>query len=308
MRTLDPMTDATGYDEFSYFADNAAEVGVSYPGPPLVRREFVEVAPGQSMSALVWGDGDPEFVFVHGGAQNAHTWDTTILAMGRPDAIAVDLPGHGHSDWRADRDYLPATNAAALATVVERLAPHARAVIGMSLGGLTSYVLAARRADLVRSLVVVDVTPGTKRENAARILDFVRGPSSFDSFDAILARTIEHNPGRSVSSLRRGVLHNARQLPDGRWAWRYDRVENPREVDLGSLWPEVEAIRCPLLLLIGGAWSVVDADDLARFRAVQPGATVTVVDGAGHSIQGDRPVELAALIRAFVDASVPTAQ
>jgi len=290
------------YDEFASFADNAAEVGLEYPGPPTVRREQIEVNPGQHLSVLVWGDGDPEFVFVHGGAQNAHTWDTTILAMGRPNAIAVDLPGHGHSDWRGDRDYLPTTNAEAVATVVRELAPNAKAVTGMSLGGLTSYVLAARHPDLVRKLVIVDVTPGTKKENAARIIDFVRGPTSFGSFDAILSRTIEHNPGRSESSLRRGVLHNARELPDGTWAWRYDRFENPQEVNLGNLWDEVEKITCPLLLLIGKAWSVVDADDVAKFREVQPNATVEYVEGAGHSIQGDKPVELAARLTAFVKA------
>ena len=289
------------YDEFGYFADNASEVGLAYLAPPMVRREEVEVAPGQRVSVLVWGDGEPEYVFVHGGAQNAHTWDTTILALGRPAAVAIDLPGHGRSDWRADRDYLPTTNAAAIATVVERLAPAARVVIGMSLGGLSSYVLASRRPDLVRALVIVDVTPGTSREKSARITDFVHGPTTFESFDAILERTVEHNKERSVSSLRRGVLHNARPAPDGTWVWRYDRFDNPREIDLTDLWDEVAAIRCPILLLIGKAWSVVDDADVAQFRSCQPTAGVEYVEGAGHSIQGDRPVELAALIETFVN-------
>ena len=35
------------------------------------------------MSALLWGIDSPEIVFVHGGAQNAHTWDTVALALGR---------------------------------------------------------------------------------------------------------------------------------------------------------------------------------------------------------------------------------
>jgi pimeloyl-ACP methyl ester carboxylesterase len=288
------------YDEFSMFADNAAEVGLAYAGPPTVRREFVEVAAGQRVSALVWGDGPAEFVFVHGGAQNAHTWDTTILAMRRPNAVAIDLPGHGRSDWREDRDYQPATNAAAVAQVVEQLAPEARAVIGMSLGGMTSYVLAARYPHLVRRLVIVDVTPGTSKDKTARITDFVRGPTSFESFEAILDRTIEHNKERSVSSLRRGVLHNARPLADGTWAWRYDRFERPKEADFTDLWVDVAAITCPVMLLIGQAWSIVDDADVAKFRECQPHAQVHYVAGAGHSIQGDQPVQLATLIGDFV--------
>ena len=61
-----------------------------------VRREFVDVAPDRTLSALVWGTDDPQLVLLHGGAQNAHTWDTVALALGRP-LVAIDLPGHGYS-------------------------------------------------------------------------------------------------------------------------------------------------------------------------------------------------------------------
>src|SRR5262249_32001254 len=87
------------------------------------------VAPG-----LGWAEADPELVLVHGGAQNAHTWDTVALALDRP-LVAVDLPGHGHSDWREDRRYWPADNAEELARVLPVLAPSPRLVVGMSLGG-----------------------------------------------------------------------------------------------------------------------------------------------------------------------------
>ena len=83
----------------------------------MVSRTSVRVPDGRRVSALVWGDGPAEsveLVFVHGGSQNAHTWDTTIMAMGCPAALAVDLPGHGHSDWRDDGDYGPKLNAAAV--------------------------------------------------------------------------------------------------------------------------------------------------------------------------------------------------
>jgi pimeloyl-ACP methyl ester carboxylesterase len=161
-------------------------------------------------------------------------------------------------------------------------------------------VLASRHPDLVRRLVIVDVTPGTNKEKSARITDFVRGPASFESFDAILDRTIEHNKERSVTSLRRGVLHNAKARPDGSWVWRYDRFENPKDIDFGDLWDDVRAIRCPILLLVGKAWSVVDDADVAKFTECQPTAQVEYVERAGHSIQGDQPVVLAGLIEDFV--------
>ena len=57
--------------------------------------------PGRQVSSLVWGTSAPELVLVHGGAQNAHTWDTVALALDRP-LVAIDLPGHGHSDGGPD--------------------------------------------------------------------------------------------------------------------------------------------------------------------------------------------------------------
>jgi pimeloyl-ACP methyl ester carboxylesterase len=137
-------------------------------------------------------------VLLHGGAQNAHTWDTVALALGRP-LIAVDLPGHGRSDWRADRDYWPVRNAEAVAAAASTLAGRAAAVVGMSLGGLTATRLAAARPDLVRRLVVVDVTPGVTAEKSAPIAEFVQGPrSSARSMSCWSARSRTTRPVRSA--------------------------------------------------------------------------------------------------------------
>lgn len=298
------------YDEFSLFHENAAEFGLPWDGPPVVRRRAVEVEPGRHLSALVWGEADPELVLLHGGAQNAHTWDTVALALDRP-LVAVDLPGHGHSDAPATTALDPGRNAADVATAVRALAPAARAVVGMSLGGMTALALAAAAPDLVRSLVLVDVTPGVDHGKAASITAFVNGPESFDSFDDLLARTIAFNPTRSGSSLRRGILHNAVQREDGSWVWRYARHRAliPPEgagatgPDFGALWEAVSGLRVPLMLVRGMApGSVVDDADEAELLRRCPAARVEHVEGAGHSVQGDKPVELAALVADFVDA------
>lgn len=291
------------YDEFGLFHENAEEYDIPWTGSPAVRREFVDVGDGRRVSALVWGDGDPEIVLVHGGAQNAHTWDTVALALDRPLA-AVDLPGHGHSDWRKDRRYWPADNAADVATVMGALAPSPRLVVGMSLGGLTSIALAARHPELVPRLALVDVTPGVDRDKAAPIAAFVAGPEQFASFDEILERTIAFNPTRTESSLRRGILHNAREHDDGTWRWRYDRWrlgEGEDIPDFRSLWDDVSKLAMPLMLVLGADSGVVGDEDIAELRRRQSGVRVEVVEGAGHSVQGDRPVELARLIESFVD-------
>ena len=123
----------------------------------------------------------------------------------------------------------------------------------MSLGGLTAIALAERRPDLVRRLVLVDITPGVDRDKAKAITDFVRGPATFASFDEILARTIEHNPTRSEASLRRGILHNAEQLEDGSWRWRYRRHDDvfasDADIDTSArLWDALGDVRVPVML------------------------------------------------------------
>jgi len=295
------MTDA--YDEFGLFHENADEVGIPWRGAPDVRRVEVSVGGGQTISALVWGVSAPEIVLVHGGAQNAHTWDTVALALDRP-LVAIDLPGHGHSSHRPDHVYWPADNAVAVEQAVRALAPDARVVVGMSLGGLTSIALADRAPELVRNLVLVDVTPGVNREKSTAIANFIDGPEYFESFDEILERTIAFNPTRTESSLRRGVQHNAIELADGRWRWRYDLPRRGTgEGETGSimpgleeLWEAVSRVKVPLTLVRGSLSPVVDDDDVAELQRRNAGARVVVVEGAGHSIQGDKPVELANLL------------
>lgn len=294
------------YDEFGLFHENASEFGLPYDSPPMVRRHFVDVGEGRQMSALVWGDGSPELVLLHGGAQNAHTWDTVAMALSRP-LIAVDLPGHGHSDAPAEQ-LSPQSNADDVAAVVRRLAPDPVHLVGMSLGGLTSIALAATHPERFSTLTLVDITPGVSSHKTQAITAFVNGPAAFASFDDLLARTIEHNPTRSVSSLRRGILHNAVQLDDGSWVWRYRRHAGPGPMggsgatpDFATLWEHLAGLTIPVMLARGLlAQSVLDDADEDEFRRRVPTAQVRHFAQAGHSVQGDMPIELAEAITEFI--------
>ncbi|MFM7093615.1 MAG: alpha/beta fold hydrolase [Actinomycetota bacterium] len=300
------MSERIHYDEFGLFHENIAEYALDVSPNPQVERKTHVLADGRVMSFLKWGSDEPRLLLVHGGSQNAHTWDTVALGLGE-SLIAVDLPGHGHSDWRDDAAYSPASMAADLADLVATHAPSIEVVVGMSLGGLTSLALAGHAPHLVRKLALVDITPGVTGAKAKAVLDFVNGPQAFASFDDLLQRTIEHNPTRTVASLRRGILHNAKQLEDGSWQWRYDRRSHVRDSQgsadpvasdaLSALWDIVSGLGCPLTLLRGSLSPVVDDADVAELLRRRPDAAVVVVEGAGHSIQGDRPVELTTLLR-----------
>jgi pimeloyl-ACP methyl ester carboxylesterase len=281
--------------EFALLAENAEQAGVGGPLPSVQR---VDV---DAISALRWGDRSPRIVFLHGGGQNAHTWDTVIIGVGEP-ALAVDLPGHGHSAWRDDGDYSPRRNAATLAPVLHELAPNAELVVGMSLGGLTAIALAATAPDLVRELVLVDVTPSSLQRHAELTDDqrgtvaLMHGEREFPTFAAMLEQAVAAAPHRDVKSLRRGVFHNSRRLDDGRWTWRYDAMSTVPE--FGGLWDDVSAFSAPITLVRGGASGFVSDEDFAELsRRARDFRGVHVVENSGHSVQSDQPLVLVEILR-----------
>lgn len=300
------------YDEFGLLHENAAEWDLPHSADAALERGRFEPAEGGHLSYIRWGNEPPEIVFLHGGGQNAHTWDTVALALGRP-AIAIDLPGHGRSSRRDDGNYGPWLNAEAVAPLIEHLAPDATVVVGMSLGGATTIRLAATRPDLCRRAVIVDVTPQindpsrgmTTMERGSVAL--ISGPPTYDSFEEMAEAAISLSPFRAASGVRRGVRHNAYRNTEGRWTWRYD-LFGPRPDDAENwsdftpLWDDVSAIEVPTLFARGGLSKYVLDDDIAEMQRRLPGIEVVTVDGAGHAIQSDQPLELVRLIEGFAFA------
>jgi len=302
------------YDEFGFLERYSAFEGIPWRGRPAVRRESVSVGAGR-LSGLVWGTEAPELVFLHGAGQNAHTWDSVAMALDRP-AIAIDLPGHGHSDWREDKDYRPPANAGSIGEWLDRLPAPPRALVGMSLGGLTAICLAAASDAALAGVVVIDITPAAVNRGPQRVeqregaVGLIGAQRTFASFDEMLEATAARAPGRPVESLRPGILHNARRLDDGRWAWRYDQEgfgqpapAAARESLSESLWNDLSRISVPVMLVYGSRSGVVTEEDKAAFLRHQPSARIEAVDGAGHAVQSDRAVRLAELINDFMGSA-----
>jgi pimeloyl-ACP methyl ester carboxylesterase len=281
--------------EFTFLRENAKQAGATGPLPSVERID------SGAVSALRFGDGSPRVVFLHGGGQNAHTFDTVIVGLGEP-ALSVDLPGHGRSAWREDGDYGPKLNAVAVEPVIRELAPDADLVVGMSLGGLTALRLAVSAPELVRKLVLVDVTPSAPERHTEMTkaqmgtVALVQGDRTFPTFDAMLEVTVAAAPHRDRESLRRGVFHNAKRLEDGTWTWRYDSFRKAEGFE--GLWDDVPKLTTPTTLIRGAKSFFVNDDDAEAFARNAPGfQKVHIVENSGHSVQSDQPVELIGLLR-----------
>ncbi|MEW5813535.1 MAG: alpha/beta hydrolase [Actinomycetota bacterium] len=280
--------------EFVFLPENARQAGVDEPLPAA----RVDHGP---VSALRYGHDPVQVVFFHGGGQNAHTWDTVVMGLGLP-ALAIDLPGHGRSAWREDGDYGPVLNARAVEPVVRDLAPDAELVVGMSLGGLTALRLAVAAPELVRRLVLVDVTPSAPErhqqmtEAQKGTVALVQGERTFPTFAAMLEVTVAAAPHRDRESLRRGVFHNAKRLDDGTWRWRYDSIRKGEGFE--NLWDDVPRLTTPTTLIRGANSFFVNDDDAAEFARTAPGFQgVHIVENSGHSVQSDQPRVLVELLR-----------
>lgn len=286
-------------NEFDYLAEEAVEVGVTGPLPE-VRRVSVSTPVG-TVSALIWGER-PELAFLHGGGLNAHTWDSTILALGR-SAIAIDLPGHGDSAWRDDFDYSPRANVEAVAAVLDEYAAGVpQTVIGQSLGGVTAIALAEARPDLVSSLVVVDVSPGLRPGDATQVTDFLAGPQVFDSRDDIVEKALGAGIGASRRQLERGVFLNTLIRDDGKTVFKHHLASPPPNgsfrADFADLWPPLESSSAPVLL-VRGSHGFLSPEVVDEFRSRIPRADIVQLE-SGHNVQEQRPVELASEIERFL--------
>lgn len=258
---------------------------------------------------LDWGtSGRKPLLFLHGGGLTAHTWDLVCLAL-RQDyrCLALDLRGHGDSEWSPEMDYGIAAHSGDVEALVDHLGLDGLGLVGMSLGGLTAIAYAGRHAARLSALVIVDSGPEGREEGARRIQEFVAAPAEFDSIDEVIERALSFNPRRDPKLLRRSLQHNLRQMPNGKLTWKHDRRHRAK-FDAAEwtrrrqgLWDEVARITCPTLVVRGGRSDVFHDEDAEKLAKALPRGSWVRVEDAGHTVQGDNPRGLVAELRRFLD-------
>ena len=302
------------FDEFSFLSEQAAEIS-SGPVPP-VGRVTLDLPDGRALSALRFGSEQPQVTLLHGAGLNAHTWDTTLLALGLP-AVAIDLAGHGDSTWRDDVDYTPHTLADDVVRGMRAWTPQPQVLVGHSLGGLTAAAVTAMAPELVRALVLIDITPGVDPSaGPQQVQSFFAGPTDWAARDDLVERALSFGFGGSRRATERGVYLNSRVREDGRVEWKHHFARlaammanaparpadatgatTPTMADALSVavWSDLESITVPVTLIRGDQGYVTPAD-LEEFRARLPTASVVTVP-AHHNVHEEIPLALADLLR-----------
>lgn len=304
--------------EFSFLAGQARALGAEVPP---AGRLTLPLPDGRTLSALRFGDGPVEVTLLHGAGLNAHTWDTTVLALGRP-ALAIDLAGHGDSSWRGDADYTGRSLAADVIEALHAWTDRPQVLVGQSLGGLTAAAVAARAPELVRELLVVDITPGVDQSvGPAALREFYRVVDAA-SRDELVDRAQQFGFGGSREDTARGVFLNTRVRADGRVEWKHhfahiaaQLLDAPPAASESSAtpaapvptilgehgWADLDAVSAPLTLVRAAHGFVSDAAE-QEFRTRVPGARVLHLEGS-HNLQETAPAALAEIIRTAADST-----
>jgi pimeloyl-ACP methyl ester carboxylesterase len=226
----------------------------------------------------------------------------------------IDLAGHGDSSWRDDADYSARALAPDVALALKQWTSQPQILVGQSLGGLTAAVVASAHPELVRELVIVDITPGIDTSGAPSALRaFYEGATDFATRDELVDKAMSLGFGGTRPETERGVFLNTRVRPDGRIEWKHHfahlaakalampQPETPAGqgaiLDDGG-WDDLAGAAAPITLVRAGRGFVTEPD-AEEFQRRVPSAQLTTID-ATHNVQETAPAELAELIRAAV--------
>jgi pimeloyl-ACP methyl ester carboxylesterase len=256
-------------------------------------------------------------LLVHGFGNEAHVWDDFAPRVAEAyRVVALDLRGHGDSDWDAEKRYDYANHVADLEAVTAQLGSERMVLVGHSLGGRVAMLYAGRHPDRIAGLVIVDSAPELDARGTTRIRMEVaehRAPvfAKVSEYETLLA----HNyPAATPAALARMAAHGLRRRGDGSYELKMDTayrgVDGPRlgaadmaarEAEhVASMWAALEKLDAPTLVVRGAASDIMSPEVADRMvDEVLRNGRLAVVAQAGHSVMTDNPEGFAEAVCRF---------
>ncbi len=252
--------------------------------------------------ADAYGDERAQPVLLaHGGGQTRHAWGKTAQQIADEGfyAVALDLRGHGESDWAQDKDYDFLTYAQDIIDVVQTFDRKPIAV-GASLGGISSLTAQQRmNQQLLHALVLVDITPHMEADGLARIRDFMleHAANGFATLEEAADFVASYTPHRKRSNNHDGLRKNLRLCEDGRYRWHWDpnfldrrdrRPDDGSTIRVNFLEEAARGLQIPTLLVRGRISDLVSPESAQEFLKMVPHAEYVDIQDAGHMVAGDQ--------------------
>jgi pimeloyl-ACP methyl ester carboxylesterase len=272
-----------------------------------------------SLSVMEWSRSGFPLAMIHGLGDASGIWNHLAIRISQQFRVAaVDLRGHGDSDWDPEAKYDSATFVGDFAEVAGALDFERMVVIGHSLGADVAIRFAAAHPLRVAALIVVDFGPELQKEGVDEVVRSLAAmPRDFATVRDYEQWLVERRPLADSTVLRQFARTCLRQTKNG-WAPKADMAlatypEFSRSVASDGryrnleLWPLLAGIRCPTLVVRGGASGVFPIDAANRMveRTLWKGQLATV-PAAGHAVMLDNPAEFSAVVIRFLSREFKT--
>ncbi len=264
---------------------------------------------GISLHYLDWGnEGKPKVLLLHGLRGHSHSWDDVSAEFCQDfHVLALDQRGRGESDWAPGGDYSSESFVADLEGFCEAVGFDSFTLIGHSMGGRNSMAFAGNNADKIEKLVIIDIGPDVDPKGSARMTQEIKDvPEEFDSFEDVFAYQSKQNRFCSERVLRRRLTYATKELPNGKFGWRYDlEIREQRRNDSGAkqpdLWLTLPGIKCPVLIVRGSETDTLRLETAEKMLEILPNGKLVHVDRAAHMVFEDNPEGFIAVLHDFLD-------
>jgi pimeloyl-ACP methyl ester carboxylesterase len=262
---------------------------------------------GLALHYLEWGkENAPPIVCVHGYTGSADAFNALARHLqDRFHILALDVRGHGGSDWSPAGAYRYEDQAGDLAEFAEQLGLQKFVLIGTSMGGIIAMTYASEHAARLSGLVINDIGPEAEA-GTQRITQMVGSrPDDFATLEDAMAYRRSASPilaARSAEDQHELALGVLRQRAGGKWGWKMDPAYIQQRVERGApvrppLWPALQALPCPTLVVWGSDSDVLSEAQARRMAEALPRGELVRVPRIGHAPTLVEPVVLATLDR-----------
>ena len=264
---------------------------------------------GINLHYLDWGtEGKPKVLLLHGLRGHSHSWDDVSADLCQDyHVIALDQRGRGESDWAPGGDYSSESFVADLEGFCQAVGLDSFIMVGHSMGGRNSMAFAGKNASKIQKLVIIDIGPDLDPKGSGRITqEMIDVPEEFDTFEDVYAYQSKQNRFCSEPVLRRRLTYATKQLPNGKFGWRYDlEIREQRRNNTGSkqpdLWLNLPGIKCPVLIVRGSVTDTLGLDTAEKMVDVLPDGKLVHVDRAAHMVFEDNPEDFIRVLHDFLD-------
>ena len=258
---------------------------------------------GLRIHYLEWGSADKQpLIMLHGIGRIAHTFDhISPHFTSRYRVMAIDMRGHGDSDWDPKGAYLVEDYVKDIEGLAQQLRLRNIVIWGNSTGGRVAQVFAGLHPELVAAVISEDVGPERPREIADGLTPRLKreDEQGWASEDELFAQQKTSNPRTGDEILRAYVHYGSKRRADGRIIWKRDPAIGNGFIPT-ELWRFVREIKSPIIYILGGRSTIVPTATQEELRKTLPQAQIITIPDVGHYPSEEKPSDFLAVVDKFL--------